>query len=502
MAQSFEGGRKVGKTVRRVARGANKVATTKKKVDKAITGAVQGGLLYGAANVGAPLSFGRGVVSGLAGQGGVSTAGGSGFYRGGTGQREIRMPGETASQHFARVAAQARAAGAGGNTITRAALPSGGGAPNGTVGSPAPTPVASGGGSSTSTGSTSSRRPPATKVPKYKQPLPGPDQIELMIRGALQQSRRLTDQYAGQNEAIRQAVVADAQKLGAQAGSFQGQTAANTGLSATDAQAKSYVDLINAVGGAQSNQVASEIGNQGNILQQALGGYGSQAQRGHVEYGRQLRAQEPGLRRDYEAAQADAALKLAEQQFLRDKLNVDTKKDYDLAAANLDLGYYKTDKQSAYQQARLDLDKQKAAGGTKGDYLAGLRLNSALRKEANKWVNDNLFTKVTTTQKVIDKDGNEISTSVPERTKVPKNFNDVYVEMQSAGFDPAVAYGVARQHDPKGVKGMGAARYYRMLVQELGTAHRAAIKEVGKVFGTKVSRKVLKNKNAILNAAA
>lgn len=377
--------------------------------------------------------------------------------------------------------------------FTRAALPSGGGAPNGTVGSPAPTPVASGGGSSTSTGSTSSRRPPATKVPKYKQPLPGPDQIELMIRGALQQSRRLTDQYAGQNEAIRQAVVADAQKLGAQAGSFQGQTAANTGLSATDAQAKSYVDLINAVGGAQSNQVASEIGNQGNILQQALGGYGSQAQRGHVEYGRQLRAQEPGLRQEAQAAQAKIDLDLAAQQLLRDKMTSEQKLAYDKLNAQNKLGYASLEERASYHQGMLDLNKRKAeislADKKAKAATAGLKLDAAKRKTVSDWLKTYASEEVYAT----DSMGNRTGKKTVPLKNVP--YTEVLEGLGREGIDPTTAYQVAISYSLPSIKAKGPVNFYRELIQNMTS--RQAIKYVGQAFGPKVANKIKRNKNAI-----
>jgi hypothetical protein len=337
-------------------------------------------------------------------------------------------------------------------------------------------------------GSSSGAKPPKGPVIK-----PGPDEIDQMVRAALQQSRRLTDFYQTQTEAQRQAVVADAETLSKAAGSLSTTTPITYYQGAdqpTASQANSYTDLVNAVGSGNAKATAgvnqAMIADSGNALQKLFGSYRNSAEGRHVEYGRDLQNKIPEMRRQREADQAEQMVKQAEAQYLRDKLGLESQKALDSSQ----LGWARLGETQRSNQARESLsaaDKQARAA------LKGLGLDSATRKEVNAWVKANLYTKMTESSETVNPDGTTSKVSASSPTKINAPYQQIMGDMMAAGFSPQVALRIAQNHSPKSFKKTGSYRFYKYMIEAAGMTPRQALKQVSGIYGKKDAEIIRRN---------
>lgn len=368
-------------------------------------------------------------------------------------------------------------------------------------------PVRSSGGGGASGGSApggGKGRAPASAAPAAN---PKPDEIATMLAGMLSQSQRLTDFYGGQLKGISDQTVKDGLALAAAQGSLN--TMAPTVYYAGDEgvaqQARAYTDLVNAAGQADTKArlaaSQSSLAGTANAQQTYYNALRDNANLRHLEYGRSLQAMEPKLRADKAAAEAETALKQAEQQYLYDKLGVD----------------------SAYKQGQLDLGKGRLAETVRNNNLldssrranlqlsladknvknalAGSKVSASDRREINAWVRDHLYVKQTVEE--MDKNGMPTGQSVSQLAPKPlagnsvEQLGSIVKQMVAAGFAPDAAVRVAQEHARGSAAKMGAGRFFAVLVNA-GVSPRQSIAQVSRVFGAAAARKVKRNKNEYL----
>lgn len=335
---------------------------------------------------------------------------------------------------------------------------------------------------------------------------PKTDEIADMLAGMLSQSERLTGFYNTQLKGIGDQTVKDGLALSAAQGSLG--TMAPTVYYGGDAgvaqQAKQYTDLVNAAAQADTKArlAASQSGLAGtsNAQQSYYNALRDNANMRHVEYARSLRAMEPKLRRDKAAAEADAALKQAEQKYLYDKLGVDAsykQGQLDLGNARLNETIRNNNLLDTSRRASLQLS---LADKNVKNALAGSKISGAERREINAWVKDHLYMKNTVEEM---KDGMPTgnTTSVwspkPLQGDSAQQLGGIIKQMIAAGFSPEASVRVAQEHARGSAAKIGAGRFFATLVNA-GVSPRQSIAQVARVFGSKAANKVKRNKNEYL----
>ncbi len=210
-----------------------------------------------------------------------------------------------------------------------------------------------------------------------------PDPISQQIAGQLQQQQRLADYYTAQTDALRNSTAAQGV---AQAGAYQ------TGPQIAGGH-DDYAAMLNALGNAQAGGNAANQSSIANLL----AGNESANQMAGVEYARRLKADEPKMRMDQQAADADASMKAAEQQYLQDKLGLSARQAADqsnqgwtkIGDARTNAANNLVTKQNAAYTAQQKALAAKA--------LAGQKMSAAQRQHTQAWIDKHLFAKNATT---------------------------------------------------------------------------------------------------------
>lgn len=313
---------------------------------------------------------------------------------------------------------------------------------------------------------------------------PPPDEIADQIAAQIQASGRYTDFYNKQTKMIQDETVANSNAVAAATNGMS--TIAPTiytgqpGQMSADQYATSLMGAASAGTNADIKSAATRIGGTGAALNAYYGSARDLANSQHKNLSTQIKQSEPKLRAAKAAAEQEAAMKQAEQDYLMSKLNVDAQ----YKSGQLALGQSRLN-ETVRNNTQTSADRNSAIGAANQRAVlaaetqaasTGAKMGQAAQKRLDDWVKKNLYVNQTSTVKNPDGSG---STSVSQPTRAAGlKFEDVFqMALRDGATDSKdAALRVAIAHDPKGAKALGARTLYLRLVRRYGVSKRQSLK--------------------------